>query len=76
MRAACAGWVLLVGEPGVGKTSLAESLSRHPTRGRAPGTHPAYALACEQRQQRRALRRYRGWLSAKQDTPAAMCGKR
>ncbi|MFE1953348.1 NADH:flavin oxidoreductase/NADH oxidase family protein [Streptomyces sp. NPDC059524] len=29
-----------------------------------PGTHPALALVCEQRQQRRALRRYRTWLSA------------
>lgn len=27
-----------------------------------PDTHPAYALACEQRHQRRALRRYRAWL--------------
>ncbi|MBT1098131.1 NADH:flavin oxidoreductase/NADH oxidase family protein [Streptomyces sp. Tu102] len=29
----------------------------------APGTHPAYALATDQLKQRRALRRYRAWLS-------------
>jgi hypothetical protein len=29
-----------------------------------PHTRPAYALLAEQRQQRRALRRYRAWLSA------------
>ncbi|MYR18715.1 2,4-dienoyl-CoA reductase, partial [Streptomyces sp. SID6137] len=28
-----------------------------------PGTHPAFALVSEQRRQRRALRRYRAWLS-------------
>ncbi|MBB5926605.1 NADH:flavin oxidoreductase/NADH oxidase family protein [Streptomyces echinatus] len=31
-----------------------------------PGTHPAFALISEQRKQRRALRRYRAWLSASQ----------
>jgi 2,4-dienoyl-CoA reductase-like NADH-dependent reductase (Old Yellow Enzyme family) len=31
-----------------------------------PGTHPAFALASERRKQRRALRRYRAWLSASQ----------
>lgn len=35
-----------------------------------PGTHPAYALACEQLQQRRALRRYRAWLPESQATAA------
>ncbi|MCZ4603500.1 NADH:flavin oxidoreductase/NADH oxidase family protein [Streptomyces sp. Lzd4kr] len=30
----------------------------------APGTHPAYALATDQLEQRRALRRYRAWLAA------------
>ncbi|MGW7425675.1 NADH:flavin oxidoreductase/NADH oxidase family protein [Streptomyces sp. NPDC054813] len=32
-----------------------------------PRTHPAFALVSEQRRQRRALRRYRAWLSASQD---------
>lgn len=36
----------------------------HPT----PRTHPAFALVSEQRKQRRALRRYRAWLSAAQGT--------
>ncbi|MFE3454277.1 NADH:flavin oxidoreductase/NADH oxidase family protein [Nonomuraea sp. NPDC059194] len=36
-----------------------------------PGTHPAYALLSERRQQRQALRRYRAWLPASQDTAAA-----
>jgi 2,4-dienoyl-CoA reductase-like NADH-dependent reductase (Old Yellow Enzyme family) len=31
-----------------------------------PNTHPAFALISEQRKQRRALRRYRDWLSASQ----------
>ncbi|MFJ4471656.1 NADH:flavin oxidoreductase/NADH oxidase family protein [Streptomyces sp. NPDC089424] len=31
-----------------------------------PGTHPALALLSERRRQRRALRRYRAWLSASQ----------
>ncbi|MEU6200683.1 NADH:flavin oxidoreductase/NADH oxidase family protein [Streptomyces sp. NPDC047061] len=35
-----------------------------------PGTHPALALVSEQRRQRRALRRYRAWLSASQGGPA------
>ena len=29
----------------------------------ATGTHPAYALACDQLAQRRSLQRYRSWLS-------------
>ncbi|NDK23455.1 NADH:flavin oxidoreductase/NADH oxidase family protein [Streptomyces sp. TR1341] len=33
-----------------------------------PRTHPAFALVSEQRKQRRALRRYRAWLSAAQGT--------
>ncbi|MFF2650775.1 NADH:flavin oxidoreductase/NADH oxidase family protein [Streptomyces sp. NPDC058045] len=33
-----------------------------------PGTHPARALACEQLRQRRALRRYRTWLTASPHT--------
>ncbi|MFE5214682.1 MULTISPECIES: hypothetical protein [unclassified Streptomyces] len=33
-----------------------------------PNTHPAFALISEQRKQRRALRRYRAWLSAAQGT--------
>ncbi|MET7726148.1 NADH:flavin oxidoreductase/NADH oxidase family protein [Streptomyces mirabilis] len=39
---------------------------RRIARGRRPKPHtrPAYALLAEQRQQRRALRRYRAWLSA------------
>ncbi|MFD8611810.1 NADH:flavin oxidoreductase/NADH oxidase family protein [Streptomyces sp. NPDC059631] len=41
--------------------------------GPRPGTHPARALVCEQMRQRRALRRYRAWLSTKRATarPAA-----
>ncbi|MEV7499129.1 NADH:flavin oxidoreductase/NADH oxidase family protein [Streptomyces sp. NPDC093018] len=35
-----------------------------------PRTHPAFALVSEQRRQRRALRRYRAWLSASQRTAA------
>ncbi|TDD39111.1 NADH:flavin oxidoreductase/NADH oxidase family protein [Saccharopolyspora elongata] len=35
-----------------------------------PGTHPAYALVCEQLQQRRALRRYRAWLPESQAATA------
>ncbi|MDA3623923.1 NADH:flavin oxidoreductase/NADH oxidase family protein [Saccharopolyspora sp. WRP15-2] len=35
-----------------------------------PNTHPAYALACERRQQRQALRRYRAWLPAHTDLAA------
>ncbi|MER6222062.1 hypothetical protein ACWCYL_17910 [Streptomyces sp. 900105755] len=33
-----------------------------------PRTHPAIALLAERRHQRRALRRYRAWLSASQRT--------
>ncbi|MGW6054168.1 NADH:flavin oxidoreductase/NADH oxidase family protein [Streptomyces sp. NPDC055189] len=33
-----------------------------------PGTHPAIALICEQRRQRRALRSYRAWLSRARST--------
>ncbi|WP_225821487.1 NADH:flavin oxidoreductase/NADH oxidase family protein [Streptomyces naphthomycinicus] len=33
-----------------------------------PRTHPAFALVSERRRQRRALRRYRAWLSASQGT--------
>ncbi|MFJ8032388.1 hypothetical protein [Streptomyces sp. NPDC096032] len=33
-----------------------------------PNTHPAFALIAEQRKRRRALRRYRAWLSAAQGT--------
>nr|WP_168723512.1 NADH:flavin oxidoreductase/NADH oxidase family protein [Streptomyces sp. SAT1]ANO42109.1 2,4-dienoyl-CoA reductase [Streptomyces sp. SAT1] len=41
--------------------------------GPRPGTHPARALVCEQMRQRRALRRYRTWLSTERATarPAA-----
>ncbi|MER5391468.1 hypothetical protein [Saccharopolyspora sp. NPDC002686] len=52
------------------------ALVRHQMRriagGRAPrpNTHPAYALACERRQQRQALRRYRAWLPAHTDLAA------
>lgn len=33
-----------------------------------PGTHPARALLCEQGRQRRALRRYRAWLTSSRST--------
>ncbi|MFC8710851.1 NADH:flavin oxidoreductase/NADH oxidase family protein [Streptomyces sp. NPDC057197] len=36
--------------------------------GPRPGTHPARALVCEQMRQRRALRRYRAWLSTERAT--------
>ncbi|MFD7293590.1 NADH:flavin oxidoreductase/NADH oxidase family protein [Streptomyces sp. NPDC059897] len=36
-----------------------------------PGTHPARALLCEQGRQRRALRRYRTWLSTSRPTDTA-----
>ncbi|MEU6112976.1 NADH:flavin oxidoreductase/NADH oxidase family protein [Streptomyces sp. NPDC047117] len=36
-----------------------------------PGTHPARALLCEQLQERRALRRYRAWLSLSREGAAA-----
>ncbi|MYR57424.1 2,4-dienoyl-CoA reductase, partial [Streptomyces sp. SID625] len=36
--------------------------------GPRPGTHPARALVCEQMRQRRALRRYRTWLSTERAT--------
>lgn len=39
----------------------------------APGVHPVFALAAEQRQRRRALHRYRTWLSAR--TGAAITEK-
>jgi hypothetical protein len=40
---------------------------RRITRGRHPTgkTHPVYALVCDQRAQRRALRGYRAWLEAR-----------
>jgi 2,4-dienoyl-CoA reductase-like NADH-dependent reductase (Old Yellow Enzyme family) len=46
--------------------ALVRSQLRRISRGRNPGlgTHPAYALACDQLIQRRALRRYRSWLAA------------
>lgn len=36
-----------------------------------PGTHPARALLCEHGRQRRALRRYRTWLTASRPTGAS-----
>ncbi|MFF8773542.1 NADH:flavin oxidoreductase/NADH oxidase family protein [Kitasatospora sp. NPDC015120] len=35
-----------------------------------PGVHPAIALLAEQRRQRQALRRYRRWLTTRQETAA------
>jgi 2,4-dienoyl-CoA reductase-like NADH-dependent reductase (Old Yellow Enzyme family) len=46
---------------------------RRITRGKQPTgkTHPVHALICDQRAQRRALRRYRAWLASRPlDTPA------
>jgi 2,4-dienoyl-CoA reductase-like NADH-dependent reductase (Old Yellow Enzyme family) len=47
--------------------ALARHQMRRITRSKDPTgrTHPLYALACDQRQQRRALRRYRAWLQAR-----------
>jgi 2,4-dienoyl-CoA reductase-like NADH-dependent reductase (Old Yellow Enzyme family) len=47
--------------------ALVRHQMRRITRGRRPTgkTHPVYALACDQRTQRRALRRYRKWLDAR-----------
>ncbi|HEV7163697.1 MAG TPA: NADH:flavin oxidoreductase/NADH oxidase family protein [Solirubrobacteraceae bacterium] len=44
--------------------ALARHQMRRITRGRNPtgSTHPLYALVCDQRAQRRALRRYSAWL--------------
>jgi 2,4-dienoyl-CoA reductase-like NADH-dependent reductase (Old Yellow Enzyme family) len=41
------------------------TLGRHPT----SRTHPLYALVCDQRTQRRALRRYRTWLEERGSDP-------
>jgi 2,4-dienoyl-CoA reductase-like NADH-dependent reductase (Old Yellow Enzyme family) len=52
-------------------SSASMALVRHQmnrtTRGKQPTgrAHPAYALACDQRTRRRALRRYRTWLEAR-----------
>ena len=47
--------------------ALVRHQMRRITRGRHPTgkTHPVYALACDQRTQRRALRRYRKWLETR-----------
>src|SRR5246127_55380 len=47
-----------------GSMALVRHQMRRITRGRTPalGTHPLYALACDQLAQRRALRGYRSWL--------------
>jgi 2,4-dienoyl-CoA reductase-like NADH-dependent reductase (Old Yellow Enzyme family) len=48
-------------------TALARHQMRRITRGHQPTgrTHPLYALACDQRVQRRALGRYRKWLESR-----------
>jgi 2,4-dienoyl-CoA reductase-like NADH-dependent reductase (Old Yellow Enzyme family) len=47
--------------------ALVRHQMRRITRGRHPTgrTHPVHALVCDQRAQRRALRRYRAWLEAR-----------
>jgi 2,4-dienoyl-CoA reductase-like NADH-dependent reductase (Old Yellow Enzyme family) len=47
--------------------ALVRHQMRRITRGKQPTgrAHPAYALACDQRTHRRALRRYRTWLEAR-----------
>jgi hypothetical protein len=47
--------------------ALVRHQMRRVTRGKEPTgrTHPLHALACDQRAQRRALRRYRAWLEAR-----------
>jgi hypothetical protein len=47
--------------------ALVRHQMRRITRGRHPTgkTNPVHALVCDQRAQRRALRRYRAWLEAR-----------
>jgi 2,4-dienoyl-CoA reductase-like NADH-dependent reductase (Old Yellow Enzyme family) len=47
--------------------ALVRHQMRRITRGKHPSgkTHPVHALVCDQRTQRRALRRYRAWLQAR-----------
>jgi hypothetical protein len=47
--------------------ALARHQMRRVTHGKEPtgGTHPLHALICDQRAQRRALRRYREWLESR-----------
>jgi hypothetical protein len=47
--------------------ALVRHQMRRITRGKDPTskTHPMHALLCDQRTQRRALRRYRAWLEAR-----------
>jgi hypothetical protein len=44
---------------------------RRITRGKHPTgkTHPVHALVCDQRNQRRALSRYRDWLESRASSP-------
>jgi hypothetical protein len=47
--------------------ALVRHQMRRITRGKQPTgkTHPVHALVCDQRRERRALRRYRVWLAAR-----------
>jgi 2,4-dienoyl-CoA reductase-like NADH-dependent reductase (Old Yellow Enzyme family) len=53
--------------------ALVRHQMRRITRGREPtgSTHPVHALVCDQRNQRRALRRYRTWLENRASSPHA-----
>ncbi len=52
--------------------ALVRHQMRRITRGKHPTgkTHPVHALVCDQRTQRRALRRYRAWLEARASKPS------
>jgi 2,4-dienoyl-CoA reductase-like NADH-dependent reductase (Old Yellow Enzyme family) len=51
--------------------ALVRHQMRRITRGKHPSgdTHPVHALVCDQRNQRRALRRYRDWLENRSSAP-------
>jgi 2,4-dienoyl-CoA reductase-like NADH-dependent reductase (Old Yellow Enzyme family) len=53
--------------------ALVRHQMRRITRGKHPSgkTHPVHALVCDQRNQRRALRRYRDWLESRSSPPHA-----
>jgi hypothetical protein len=55
--------------------ALVRHQMRRITRGRKPSgrTHPLYALACDQRAQRRALGHYREWLETRASQPGQWC---
>jgi 2,4-dienoyl-CoA reductase-like NADH-dependent reductase (Old Yellow Enzyme family) len=56
--------------------ALVRHQMRRMTRGQHPTgrIHPVHALVCDQRNQRRALGRYRGWLQSRAGSPRAETG--